>query len=189
VSANASSWLHGPEAADVPREVQDLWREPLERLGFVPNVLRNYALRPSHLLLWNAHYEEVMRGDSGLSRPEREMIAVVVSVANDCRYCIAAHTAALRKLTGDPGLADAVAFDRRTPPIEPRTVAILDFAHKLTRSPSEMAEEDVHELRRVGLTDEDIMDVAEVTGMFNLTNRMASGLGWVPNPEYETLGR
>ncbi len=189
MSETASTWLHGPEAADVPREVLDLWQKPLERLGFVPNVLRNYALRPSHLLLWNAHYEEVMRGESGLSRPEREMIAVVVSVANDCRYCIAAHTAALRKITGDPELTDAVAFDHRTAPIEPRTAAILAFAHKLTRSPAEMGEEDVHELRRMGLTDEDIMDVAEVTGMFNLTNRMASGLGWVPNPEYETLGR
>jgi uncharacterized peroxidase-related enzyme len=175
--------------ADVPREVRDLWRKPLEKLGFVPNVLRNYALRPTHLLLWNAHYEEIMRGDSGLTRPEREMIAVVVSVANDCRYCIAAHSAALRKLTGDPGLADAVAFDHRTAPIEPRTLAILEFAHKLTLSPAGMAEDDVHELRRMGLTDEDIMDVAEVTGMFSLTNRMASGLGWVPNPEYETLGR
>ena len=189
MSETASTWLHGPEAADVPAEVLDLWRRPLERLGFVPNVLRNYALRPTHLLLWTAHFEEVMRGDSGLSRPEREMIAVVVSVANDCRYCIAAHTAALRKHTGDPELADAVASDHRTAPIEPRTAAILDFAHKLTRSPAEMAEEDVHGLRRMGLTDEDIMDVAEVTGMFNLTNRMASGLGWVPNPEYETLGR
>jgi uncharacterized peroxidase-related enzyme len=117
------------------------------------------------------------------------MIAVVVSTANACEYCIAAHSAALRKVTGDPALANAVAADHRSAPIEPRTLAILDFARKLTLSPAAMTEEDVVELRRAGLTDEDVMDVAEVTGMFNFTNRMASGLGWVPNPEYETLGR
>jgi uncharacterized peroxidase-related enzyme len=185
----ASTWLHEPGASDVPAEVRELWEKPLEKLGFVPNVLRLYALRPSHLLLWNAHYEEVMRGDSGLTRPEREMIAVVVSIANRCAYCIAAHSAALRKLTGDPALADAVAVDHTSAPIEPRTRLILDYALKLTVSPTEMSERDVEALREAGLTDEDVMDVAEVTGMFNFTNRMASGLGWAPNPEYETLGR
>jgi uncharacterized peroxidase-related enzyme len=189
VSETASTWLREPDAAELPAAVQQLWEKPLEKLGFVPNVLRNFALRPEHLLLWNAHYEELMRGDSGLTRPEREMIAVVVSIANDCAYCIAAHSAALRKLTGDPALADAVAADHRSAPLEPRTRAILDFARKLTLSPAAMAEEDVVALRGAGLTDEDVMDVAEVTGMFNFTNRMASGLGWAPNPEYETLGR
>ncbi len=184
-----STWLREPDPAGVPPAVQELWERPLEKLGFVPNVLRNFALRPTHLLLWNAHFEELMGGESGLTRPEREMIAVVVSVANDCRYCIAAHSAALRKLTRDPALADAIADDHRSAPVEPRLHAILDFAHKLTVTPAAMTEEDVLALRRAGLTDEDVMDVAEVTGMFNLTNRMASGLGWVPNPEYETLGR
>jgi uncharacterized peroxidase-related enzyme len=185
----ASTWLREPGTSELPEEVRALWLKPLEKLGFVPNVLRFYALRPSHLLLWNAHYEEVMRGDSGLSKPEREMIAVVVSTANRCVYCIAAHSAALRKLTGDPALADAVAADHTRAPIEPRTRRILDYSLKLTLAPAEMCEEDITALREVGLSDEDVMDVAEITGMFNLTNRMASGLGWVPNSEYESLGR
>jgi uncharacterized peroxidase-related enzyme len=117
------------------------------------------------------------------------MIAVVVSVANECAYCIAAHSAALRKLTKDPALADAVAADHTSAPLEPRVRAMLDYALKLTLRPTTMSEADVELLREAGWTDEDVMDVAEVTGMFNLTNRMASGLGWEPNPEYETLGR
>lgn len=185
----ASTWLREPGASDAPAEVRELWERPLEKLGFVPNVLRLYALRPSHLLLWNAHYEEVMRADSGLTKPEREMIAVVVSIANRCAYCIAAHSAALRKLTGDPALADAIAEDHTRAPIEPRTRAILDYALKLTVSPAEMVQRDVETLREAGLRDEDVMDVAEITGMFNFTNRLASGLGWAPNPEYEALGR
>ena len=183
------TWLRVPEEAEVPAEVRELWRAPLDKLGFVPNVLRLYALRPSHLLAWNAHLDELMKGESGLSRAEREMIAVVVSVANRCPYCIAAHSAALRKLSGDPALSDAIAADHTTAAVEPRVRALLDFALKLTLRPAEMAEGDVAELRAAGFGDEEIMDIAEVTGMFNLTNRMASALGWTPNPEYEALGR
>jgi uncharacterized peroxidase-related enzyme len=183
------SWLRTPAEADLPEAVRELWRVPLERLGFVPNVLRLHALRPAHLLAWNAYYDELMRGESRLSRAEREMIAVVVSVANRCPYCIAAHGAALRKLTGDAALADAVERDHMTAGLDPRVDAALSYALRLTRAPHAIAEADVAALRDAGWSDEDIMDIAEVTGMFNLTNRLASGLGWVPNAEYETLGR
>lgn len=183
------TWLAVPAEDEVGPEVRELWQAPLEKLGFVPNVLRLYALRPSHLLAWNAHYEELMKGDSGLTKAEREMIAVVVSVRNDCAYCIAAHSAALRKLTKDAGLADAIAADHRSAPVEPRVRAMLDYAVKLTAEPQAMTEADVDALRAAGWTDEDVMDIAEVTAMFNFSNRMASGLGWAPNPEYESLGR
>jgi uncharacterized peroxidase-related enzyme len=183
------TWLRVPADDELPPEVHELWQPSLEKLGFVPNVLRLYALRPSRLLAWNAWYEEAMKGDSGLTKAEREMIAVVVSVANDCAYCMAAHGAALRKLTKDPALADAIAADHTTAPVDPRMRTVLGYAVKLTLHPTEMSEADVAALRDAGLTDEDVMDVAEVTGLFNMSNRMASGLGWAPNPEYESLGR
>ena len=183
------TWLRVPREEELPAEVLDLWAPSLERLGFVPNVLRLYALRPTHLLAWSGHHDELMKGDSGLSKAEREMIAVVVSVTNDCRYCIAAHSAALRKLTKDAALADLVASDHNAAAISERMKAALDWAVKLTREPAAATEADVQRLRAAGWSDEDVMDIAEVTGMFNMTNRMASGLGWEPNPEYETLGR
>ncbi len=176
------TWLRVPSEDELPPEVLELWQPSLEKLGFVPNVLRLYALRPDHLVAWNAWYDEAMKGESGLTKAEREMIAVVVSVANDCAYCIAAHGAALRKLTKDPALADAVAADHTSAPVEPRVRAMLDYAVKLTLRPTEMSEADVAALRDVGWSDEDVMDVAEVTGLFNMSNRMASGLGWAPEP-------
>jgi len=183
------TWLRVPTDEELPQEIHELWQPSLDKLGFVPNVLRLYALRPDNLLAWNAWYEVAMKGESGLTKAEREMIAVVVSVANDCAYCMAAHGAALRKLTKDPALADAIAADHTTAPVEPRVRAMLDYARKLTLRPTEMAEADVVRLREAGWTDEDVMDVAEVTGLFNMSNRMASGLGWAPNPEYASLGR
>lgn len=183
------TWLRVPDESELPPEVLELWRPSREKLGFVPNVLRLYALRPSRLLAWTAHYDEAMKGESGLSKAEREMIAVVVSVANRCAYCIAAHSAALRKLTKDPALADQVAADHRAAEIPDRMKAALDYAVKLTHTPAEMTEADVTALRDAGWSDEDVMDIAEVTGVFNFSNRLASGLGWAPNPEYESLGR
>jgi uncharacterized peroxidase-related enzyme len=183
------TWLRVPEPDDLPAEVHELWAPSLEKLGFVPNVLRLYALRPDNLLAWNAWYEVAMKGDSGLTKVEREMIAVAVSLENECPYCIAAHSAALRKLSRDPGASDRLAAGYETAGLEPRQVAMLDYALKLTRRPAEMTAADVEALRAAGWTDEDVMDIAEVTGLFNMSNRMASGLGWAPNPEYEALGR
>lgn len=188
-SAERLTWLRVPEERELPPAIIELWQPSREKLGFVPNVLRLYALRPSRLLAWNAHYEEAMKGDSTLTKAEREMIAVVVSVTNDCAYCIAAHSAALRKLTKNPALADQIAADYAQADIPDRMKRALDYAVKLTRSPDRMTEPDVQLLREASWDDEDVMDIAEVTALFNFSNRMASGLGWAPNPEYETLGR
>ena len=181
--------LHVPDEEDVPDEVKELWAQPLEKLGFVPNVLRVFALRPKHMLGWWTYYYELLRGESGLTKAQREMIAVVVSVTNRCHYCIVSHTAALRKLTKDPDFVDRLATGYKYAELEPRDQAMLDFAVKLTEASDRCTDEDVQALRDAGWNDEEIMDIAQVAAMFNLTNRLASGLGWVPNREYFSLGR
>ena len=130
------TWLRVPAPEDVPADVHELWAPSLEKLGFVPNVLRLYALRPSNLVAWNAWYDVAMKGDSGLTKVEREMIAVVVSLTNDCAYCIAAHSAALRKLAKDPTASDRLAAGYADAGLTPRQVAMLDYAVKLTRRPA-----------------------------------------------------
>jgi uncharacterized peroxidase-related enzyme len=182
-------WLHVPAEDAVGDEVRELWAKPLEKLGFVPNVLRVYAIRPRHLRLWNEFYEDLMRGESGLTKAQREMIAVVVSTTNRCHYCIVSHSAALRKLTGDPILVEQLQTNHAYAQVEPKERAMLDFAVKLTEQSHRCTEADVEALREAGWADEDIMDIAEVAAMFNFTNRLASGLGWLPNDEYVSLGR
>jgi uncharacterized peroxidase-related enzyme len=182
------SWLRVPAEEDAPAGVQELYGKANEKLGFIPNVLRVYALRPRHLELWNAFYDDLMRGDSTLTRPQREMIAVVVSTANRCHYCIVSHSAYLRKLTGDPVLVEQLRTNYKYAELEPRERAMLDFAVKLTEQSAACTEADVEALREAGWTDEDVMDIAEVAAMFNFTNRLASGLGWVPNDDFATIG-
>ena len=189
VEARPAAWLRVPNEDEVPAEVKKLWEKPLERLGFVPNVLRVFALRPQHLLRWWSYYDELLRGESGLTKAQREMIAVVVSATNRCHYCIVSHSAALRKLTEDPVLADQLATGYKYAPLDEKDRAMLDFAVKLTEESDRCSADDVELLRQAGWNDEEIMDIAEVAAMFNYTNRLASGLGWLPNTEYFSLGR
>lgn len=183
------TWLRVPGDDELPEDVAELRVAPLQKLGFVPNVLRTMALRPRHLLGWWAYYDELMRGESGLTKAQREMIAVVVSAQNRCHYCVVSHSAALRKLTGDPDLVDRLATNHRYASVEPKERAMLDWAVKVTTDSAACTREDVEALSGAGWSDEDILDIAQVAAMFNFTNRLASGLGWVPNREYFTLGR
>ncbi|HEU5019780.1 MAG TPA: peroxidase-related enzyme, partial [Pseudolabrys sp.] len=73
-----------------------------EKLGFVPNVLLAYAFDMAKLESFVAMYNDLMLAPSGLSKLEREMIAVAVSSLNRCYYCLTAHGAAVRQYSGNP---------------------------------------------------------------------------------------
>lgn len=160
-----------------------------EKLGMVPNVLLAYAFSQEKLQAFSDFYNEAMLGPSGLSKLEREMIAVAVSSSNHCYYCLTAHGAAVRALSGDPELGEMMAMNYRVAELEPRQRAMLDFAVKLTERPDEMGEADRQRLRDVGFSDADIWDIAAVASLFNMTNRMASAVDMMPNPEYHASAR
>jgi uncharacterized peroxidase-related enzyme len=183
------AWVRVPADENVPEDVRSLWQRADEKLGFVPNVLRVWALRPGHMLRWRKYMDEVLKGPSGLTEAEREMIGVVVSASNRCHYCITAHSAVLRDLTGDPVFVDRLISNYRHAPLGERERAMLDLAVKVTEEAYRCSEADLDELRVLGFTDEDVMDVVETAAIFNLTNRMANALGWEPNAEYHTIGR
>jgi uncharacterized peroxidase-related enzyme len=160
-----------------------------EKIGFVPNVLRAYAHDNAKLEAFAALYNDLMLAPSGLSKLEREMIAVVVSSQNRCYYCLAAHGAAVRQLSGDPALGELMVMNYRAARLEPRHRAMLDFAVLVTDAPWRVDEEDRAALRAVGFSERDIWDVAAVASFFNMSNRMASAVDMRPNPEYHTQAR
>lgn len=183
------SWLVYPPEAELDADLQKLFAKARQNLGFVPNVFVAYMTRPAHFRHWFNHFRELMNGDSALTQAEREMISVVVSAQNGCLYCLVSHGAELRRLLNDEVLGDRITFDYRRAGLEARTTAMLDFVVKLTRTPVECAESDLAILRSHGFSDEAIFDIAEVTAMFNFTNRLASATGMLPNREYHAIGR
>ena len=160
-----------------------------EKLGLVPNVLRAHAFDIAKLDSFTALYNEVMLADSGLSKLEREMIAVVVSAVNRCYYCLVAHGAAVRQLSGDPELGERLVMNHRTAILDPRQRAMLDFAVLLTEASARVEETDRQALRDAGFSDRDIWDIASVTGFFNMSNRLASATAMEPNREYHGMAR
>ncbi|MEI2808448.1 peroxidase-related enzyme [Albidovulum sp.] len=160
-----------------------------EKLGLVPNVLRAYAFDIDKLNAFAAIYNNLMLAPSGLSKLEREMIAVAVSSLNRCWYCQVAHGAAVRELSGDPTLGEALVMNWRVAALTPRQRAMLEFAEKLTLASAKVEEADRQALRGAGFTDHDIWDIASVTGFFNMTNRIASATAMEPNPEYHGTHR
>ncbi len=160
-----------------------------EKLGFVPNVLKAYAFDAAKLSAFVAMYNDLMLAPSGLSKLEREMIAVAVSSHNHCYYCLVAHGAAVRQLSGDPPLGELVAMNYRAARLSKRERAMLDFAVRLTAEPWLVEEKDREVLRRTGFSDRDIWDIAAVAGFFNMSNRVASATDMRPNSVYHRQAR
>jgi uncharacterized peroxidase-related enzyme len=160
-----------------------------DRLGFVPNVLLAYAFDAAKLEAFVAMYNDLMLGDSGLSKLEREMIAVAVSSQNRCYYCLTAHGAAVRQYSGNPLLGEHLVMNYRVARLNKRQRAMLDFAVKLTASPWSVEEGDRERLRRVGFADRDVWDISAVAGFFNMSNRVASATDMRPNPAYHGQAR
>jgi len=160
-----------------------------EKLGLVPNVLRAYAFDIDKLNAFAALYNDLMLGDSGLSKLEREMIAVAVSAVNRCYYCLVAHGAAVRDLSGDPALGEQLVMNWRVADLSERHRAMLSFATKLTELCPEMAEADREGLRAQGFSDRDIWDISSVAAFFNMTNRVASATDMRPNDDYHSMAR
>jgi uncharacterized peroxidase-related enzyme len=160
-----------------------------EKLGFVPNVLKSYAFDMPKLEAFVAMYNDLMLAPSGLSKLEREMIAVAVSAQNRCYYCLVAHGAAVRALSGDPVLGELMAMNFRAARLSKRERAMLDFAVKLTAEPWTIEEGDRAALRKAGFSDRDIWDIAAVAGFFNMSNRVASATDMRPNSVYHAQAR
>lgn len=160
-----------------------------EKLGFVPNVLQAYAWHSTKFDGFTALYNDLMLGESALTKLEREMIAVVVSSANNCYYCLTAHGAAVRQLSGSPILGEQMVMNYRTAELEPKIRAALDFAYKLTKEPAEIDEPDRQALRDAGWGDRDIWDISAVIAFFNMSNRMSAATDKQPNDEYHSMAR
>jgi len=183
------SALGVPDPAGLDDDLKVIWAKCVEKLGFVPNVFSTYSIKPRRLRNFMAMYNEIMLSPSGLSKLEREMVAVVVSSANRCYYCLVAHGAAVRQLSGDAELGEMMALNYRVAKLDPRQRAMLDFTWKVTTTPHLVDDTDRDALRAVGLSNDDIFDLAETIAFFNLSNRMASATDMMPNREYHRADR
>jgi uncharacterized peroxidase-related enzyme len=186
---NQPSALDLPMVDPLPEATQKYFDICTEKLGMIPNVLQVNAFDIDKLNAFAAMYNDLMLAQSGLSKLEREMIAVVVSAINSCYYCLTAHGAAVRALSGNPMLGEQLVMNYRVADLDARQRAMLDFAVKVTTASATVEEADRQALRDVGFSDRDIFDIANVTGFYNMSNRVASAIDMRPNDEYHSQNR
>jgi len=145
--------------------------------GGIANVFRVQSLRPDALMAHLGLYMAVMFGPSGLSRREREALAMVVSAANNCSYCVVHHAAALRHHEPDGRVVDRLGKGEIPDDLPPRLRAILAYGRKLTKASFAIDDADIQTLRKAGLDDETILSTNLVAAYYNLVNRLVDGLG------------
>ncbi len=178
-----------PELKDLPEDMRTRILEVQEKSGFVPNVFLALAHRPAEWRAFFAYHDALMDKDGGLTKAEREMIVVATSNANGCQYCVVAHGAILRIRAKNPLIADQVAINYRKADITPRQKAMLDFAMKVALDSANVGEADYEVLQGHGFTDDDIWDIAAISGFFGLSNRLANMSAMRPNDEFFLMGR
>lgn len=178
-----------PMVDPLPDATQKYFDVCQDKLGMIPNVLQAYAFDIDKLNAFTALYNDVMLADSGLSKLEREMIAVAVSSINKCYYCLTAHGAAVRQLSGDPVLGEMLVMNWRAARLDARQRAMLEFAEMMTVASAKIEEKDRDALRQVGFSDRDIWDISAVTGFYNMSNRIASATDMRPNDGYHAQAR
>jgi uncharacterized peroxidase-related enzyme len=181
--------LNLPMVDLLPAPTQKYFDVCRDKLGMIPNVLQAYAFDIDKLNAFSGMYNDLMLAPSGITKLEREMIAVVVSSINKCFYCLVAHGAAVRAMSGDPMLGEALVMNYRVAELDVRQRAMLDFAAQMTQASAMIEEADRQRLRDVGFSDRDIWDIANVAGFFNMTNRVASATDMRPNDEYHAQAR
>ena len=178
-----------PTLEDLPADIRDKIVEVQAKAGFVPNVFLTLAHRPDEFRAFFAYHDALLLRESGLSKGEKEMIIVATSGANGCLYCVVAHGALLRIYEKAPMLADQLATNYLKADITPRQKAMLGFAMKVCTASYALAEDDFAALREHGFTDEDAWDIAGITALFGLSNRMANFTSMRPNDEFYLMGR
>ena len=178
-----------PSLAEMPADLRQRIEQVQEKAGFVPNIFLALAHRPEEFRAFFAYHDALMDRPGGLTKAEREMIVVATSAANHCLYCVVAHGAILRVRAKDPLLADEIATNYAKAAITWRQKAMLDFAVKLALDPGAVGAEDHAILEELGFSQDDIWDIAAITGLFALSNRLASATDLRPNAEFFVMGR
>ena len=178
-----------PSLDSLPTDVRQKIAEVQEKAGFVPNVFLTLAHRPDEFRAFVAYHDALLLRESGLTKGEKEMIIVATSGANNCLYCVVAHGAILRVYEKNALVADQVAINYRKADITPRQKAMLAFAMKVCTDSASLGEADFAALREHGFSDEDSWDIAAITALFGLSNRMANVASMRPNDEFYLMGR
>jgi uncharacterized peroxidase-related enzyme len=162
----------------------EIYREVIEKRGKLANIHKIQSLHPESIVRHIDLYLEIMFSKSELSRAEREMIAVVVSVYNCCDYCRLHHTEALNNYWKDDKKISKLISDFHNAGLNDRELGLCEFAKLLTLFPEKLKDDSsIETLKYYGFSDDAILDATLVIAYFNFVNRIVLALGVESNEE------
>jgi uncharacterized peroxidase-related enzyme len=171
------AWIKVVDESEANVELVSVYERIKGARGKLSNIMQVQSLNPKAMAAHLDLYMALLFDRSGLTRDERELIAVVVSSVNRCEYCVSHHAAALQAYWKDETRVRAVTHDYSTAELSARERAMTEYAAALTREPGSVTEAHVEAMRAQGLSDAEILNVNMITAYFNFVNRIAEGLG------------
>ncbi len=165
------------EEAEATGSIKAIYDGMRQQLGFVPNVTKLFSLWPEVFALNQRLFETVMFAESELPNPTKEMIALVVSTANSCNYCVGHHSNFLHQYGISEDVVRQLGADVSQPAVDEKTGKLLEYVRKVTQHAFKVTDEDVEALRQMGWTDRQILEATVVAGQFNSINRIVDALG------------
>jgi len=171
------AWIEVVEEDKAEGKLKDVYDGIIKQRGKLSNIMKIHSLNPESMRLHMEFYMSIMFTKSGLTREEKELIAVIVSAHNKCEYCINHHSEALNYYWNDREKISRLLHDYKSIDFSERIISILNYANKLTVSPQLVSENDIIEIRKQGLTDQNILNINLIISYFNFVNRVAAGLG------------
>lgn len=148
----------------------------------VDNIMLVHGLRPHTMTGHMALYKNVLH-HSGNTLPKwyLETLGVLVSLLNDCEYCVSHHFSGLQRLMNDDveseKLKDALEKKRYDQYFDAKYTSGLRYAEKLTLGASDLNQIDIEAMKGAGFSDGEILEVNQVVSYFNYANRTVLGLG------------
>ncbi|MBN1550676.1 peroxidase-related enzyme [bacterium] len=171
------TWIEVIKDEDATPDLKAAYEKIRKSRGKIANIMKIHSFEPSLMTMHLKLYEKIMFDSKGITRAEREMIAVIVSSANGCDYCIQHHSEALNHYWNDTLKIKQFVEDFQSVDLSPREDRLIDYAIKLTNTPEQMCKSDLIHLKQIGLSDHDILKLNLVVSYFNFVNRIALGLG------------
>lgn len=171
------AWINTIDEKEAKGELKEIYERIKEKRGKISNIMKVHSLNPKTMKSHLDFYLNLMFGDSNLSRELRELIAVVVSAANNCEYCMVHHGEALNHFLKDKKQLEKAIKNFASAKFPSKIKKMLEYAYKLTKTPDKITREDIEILRKSDFSDKDILDINLITSYFNFVNRIASGLG------------
>jgi len=172
-----ASWLRIDNETSPAPAIAAMWAESKKRLGYVREFLK-LPIEADRLSLFQGYVNRLMRSDDCLlTGQERELVALVASLENQCEACIITHAGALEAHGMTKRTVDVLLCNWRRADLSAREAALAAFSAQLTARPQEASEAALDDLRTAGLSEPEILETVQIVAIFNATNRLNAGLG------------